>query len=89
MTLSVFFTGLLLVTSIAMILVGVHLWRAPYSIDKNSLIYRWIYFWSSAWSRADPQEPPQLSERQIRLYALAVIIAGFFAAALLAPAFLR
>lgn len=89
MALSVFFTGLLLVASIAMILLGVHLWRTPHSIDKDSLIYRWIYYWSSAWSREDPQEPPQLSERQIRLYAIAVMIAGVIAVALLAPAFLR
>lgn len=71
-----FVEGLLLIVGLVTILWGVQLWRRPASLHPNSLMYRWIYLSWLAWQRGKLKNIPKLTEKQIRHYAIRVVVMG-------------
>lgn len=59
-----------------MALWGLRLMHNPATLPPKSYMYRYIYYRFFAWRREDIESPPKLTERQIRLYAIVIIIIG-------------
>lgn len=64
--------------SLAMVLWGLRLLHKPTSLHPDSYMYRRIYYRFFAWRRRDVERSPKLTDRQIRLYAVAVVVIGVF-----------
>jgi len=71
-----FVDGLLLVVGLVTILWGLQLWRKSTSLRANSLTYRWIYLSWLAWQRGRPKAFPKLTDKQIKHYAVKVVVMG-------------
>lgn len=65
--------GILLIMNIVFGLWSIYLWRNPNSFSSKSFIYRWVYYRFFSWGK-DPEDPPSLTAKQIRKYALIVFV---------------
>ena len=61
---------------IAQTFMGLFLFIAPNSLDADSGMYRWLYYRYFAWTKEDIENPPQFSERRVRLFAALAFLVG-------------
>jgi len=73
-----FWGAIAILMGLAMALWGLRLVYKPASLPPDSYIYRYIYYRFLAWRREDMERSPKLTNRQIRLYAITIIIIGIF-----------
>ena len=66
----------LLIILSGLVFYGFHLYFSPTSVAPESLLYRWIYYWFVALSHKEAQEPPRVSERQIKVFGAIIGILG-------------